>query len=138
MPSPQQCPTCGLFNLPDAERCECGYDFRSGIPPPGWRQPPTLTPQRLLWVIIASGVVPFLLVRWNLTASRGGTMPGFATSISGWVLGGSPVFGAASIGSARILAGWPLFFAIVGYLIIASGFILLYALGEACGYGNCI
>jgi hypothetical protein len=25
----QQCPKCGLFNPPDAARCDCGYDFAS-------------------------------------------------------------------------------------------------------------
>ena len=26
-----QCPTCGLFGPPGAQRCDCGYDFPSGL-----------------------------------------------------------------------------------------------------------
>jgi hypothetical protein len=26
----QQCPKCKLFNPPEAERCDCGYDFKTG------------------------------------------------------------------------------------------------------------
>jgi hypothetical protein len=25
----QDCPNCGLINPPDAQRCDCGYDFAS-------------------------------------------------------------------------------------------------------------
>jgi hypothetical protein len=27
MADPKDCPTCGLVNPPDAQRCDCGYDF---------------------------------------------------------------------------------------------------------------
>jgi hypothetical protein len=33
------CPTCGLANLPEAQICDCGYDFSAGKPAdfPGWQ-----------------------------------------------------------------------------------------------------
>ena len=26
----KKCPNCGLINPPEAQRCDCGYDFRLG------------------------------------------------------------------------------------------------------------
>jgi hypothetical protein len=29
---PKECPTCGLINPPEGQRCDCGYKFNSGAP----------------------------------------------------------------------------------------------------------
>jgi hypothetical protein len=43
----QDCPRCGLANPPEAQRCDCGYDFtarRMGRPPGGPRPPSATNP----------------------------------------------------------------------------------------------
>ncbi len=30
-----ECPSCGIISPPDTRRCDCGYEFRSGVAPAG-------------------------------------------------------------------------------------------------------
>jgi len=37
----KNCPHCGLVNPPQAQRCDCGYDFQSGQMKRSYLQPKT-------------------------------------------------------------------------------------------------
>ena len=47
---PKVCPECGLLNPEAALRCDCGYDFPSGIMKEPYVKP---IPRRSLWVSMA-------------------------------------------------------------------------------------
>ena len=52
-----KCPRCGLFNPKEAQRCDCGYDFRKGtVEEPYFRQ---AFPKQLKTALL-------VLIVWNL------------------------------------------------------------------------
>ena len=51
----KDCPKCGLVNPPDAQRCDCGYDFATRTVKPSYLEPKDLesmqSPTPTEWVI---------------------------------------------------------------------------------------
>ena len=70
-----QCPKCRLFNPPEAQRCDCGFDFesasmqRSFLNPENPRQHALLTPGRTtLLTIVAIGLLILLRIMVRVMA----------------------------------------------------------------------
>ena len=55
------CPRCALINTPDAERCDCGYNFLSGSAPENAALRP-VSLIRVLSELIAAGVAGLLVI----------------------------------------------------------------------------
>ncbi|MFH1467158.1 MAG: hypothetical protein ABIO70_22430 [Pseudomonadota bacterium] len=75
-----RCPTCGLLNPPNAQRCDCGYDFAAGerrdsylcaTQGPGERAPKWLL--TVGWVFCALGGLIGLLIAVHILNAKANT-----------------------------------------------------------------
>src|SRR5262245_46763800 len=105
----QTCPRCGLFNPPEAQRCDCGYDFASQ----------RVEPSYLLVDMAGRGgslAEPFQeQARWNLRA-------GGALLLLGAVLAGiGPLAEYQETGTVSGVVRIPLVFLVPGMVYLLRG-----------------
>jgi hypothetical protein len=61
-PRAQKCPQCRLVNPPDAQRCDCGWDFMSQRQEKSFLEPKRQTSQVRNVVGVGAGIVAAILV----------------------------------------------------------------------------
>jgi hypothetical protein len=101
MPEPKTCPVCGLLNPPEAQRCDCGWDFADRLVERSYANPQDPTN------IAELGMTLKQVGRRNITLGLGSVAAGIVLLTLTF---GSPVpmciaFGLASTGFGMIVRG---------------------------------
>ena len=88
----QKCPSCGLINPSKAERCDCGYDFRSKMVKESYSKEPidpslqSIGGWLLLFWYTMTVATPILLLVGIFTSSGGSLLVGFGLAFSAFCI----------------------------------------------------